>query len=77
MLASINSNVSQAARDLGYKTQPSFYGIINGKDIRLTVLLNICKLCNCHVIITNNSTINIDLADYMQQQQDQTGQDHQ
>ena len=79
LLTSINSNVSQAARDLGYKTQPSFYGVISGKDIKLTILLNICKLCNCDIIITNHQSININLAEYMQQQggQNQPGQDHQ
>ena len=69
LAASIGVNVSQLSRLLQYKKQASFYTVISGDTIKLSVLLAICKACNCDIIITNHSTININLAEYTQQQQ--------
>lgn len=65
LAASIGVNVSQLARQLEYKKQSSFYTVISGETIKLSVLLAICKACNCDIIITNHSTININLAEYV------------
>ena len=69
LAASIGINVSQLARTLDYKKQASFYTVISGETIKSSVLLAICKACNCDVIITNHSTININLANYVAEQE--------
>ena len=69
--ASVGLNVSQLAKQLEYKRQSSFYTVISGDNIKSSVLLAICKACNCDIIITNHSTININLADYVAGQQQQ------
>lgn len=68
-LASYNQTTAAAA--LGYKTQSALQSVIIKKDIRLTVLLSVCNLCNFQIIITDNKGININLNDYYQQRQDQ------
>lgn len=72
-----NSNTSYAK--LGYKTNSALWSAIQNKDIKLTVLANICKLCNFQIIITNNNGITINVLDYIsqQQQQQQTETDQQ
>ena len=66
-LGGYNSNTSYAK--LGYKTSSALQGAIYNKDIKLTVLANICKLCNFQIIITNNNGITINILDYINQQQ--------
>lgn len=69
LCACIGVNVSSLGNELQYKTYPAFYKVISGKDIRLTVLLAICNACKCDIIITNHSTININVNEYYKQQQ--------
>lgn len=57
---------------LGYKTNSALHSAIQNKDIKLTVLANICKLCKFDIIITNNNGITINILDYIKQQQQQT-----
>lgn len=52
---------------LGYKTNSALHSAIQNKDIKLTVLANICKLCNFQIIITNNNGITINILDYIKQ----------
>ena len=68
LASSIGENMASLRQKLGYSANTSFYTVIGGKDIRLSVLLAVCKACNCDVIITNHSTININLADYVAEQ---------
>lgn len=66
-IAGYNSNTAYSK--LGYKTNSSLQSAIYNKDIKLTVLANICKLCNFQIIITNNNGITINVLDYIKQQQ--------
>lgn len=68
-MAGYNSNT--AYNKLGYKTNSSLQSAIINKDIKLTVLANICKLCNFDIIITNHNGITINILDYINQQQEQ------
>ena len=68
MLLSIAGITQRAAAEqLGYKTPSSLQSAIINKDLKLTVLNNICKLCNLSIIITDNKSININLTEYIQQ----------
>ena len=66
-MAGYNSNTAYAK--LGYKTASSLQGAIYNKDIKLTVLANICKLCEFDIIITNNKGVTINVLDYINQKQ--------
>lgn len=62
-------NAFNSYEKLGYKTNSSLQSAIQNKDIKLTVLANICKLCKFDIIITNNNGITINILDYIKQQQ--------
>lgn len=51
-------------KELGYKTNSAFQKVTNGKDLRLSVLINVCVHLGCKVIITNGKDITIDVTDY-------------
>lgn len=68
-IAGYNSNT--AYNKLGYKTSSSLQSAIYNKDIKLTVLANICKLCGFDIIITNNKGVTINVLDYISQQAEQ------
>ena len=68
LASSIGENITTLGEKMSYK-KTSFFTVIGGKDIRVSILLAVCKACNCDIIITNHSTINIDLADYVARQE--------
>lgn len=59
-----------AAEKLNYNGVASFQSAIKNRDIKLTVLHNICMLCGLQIIITDNKSININLTEYIQQHTD-------
>lgn len=67
LLGGAGYSQTTAAEKLKYNGVAAFQSAIKNKDIKLTVLNNICKLCNLSIIITDNKSININITEYIQQ----------
>ena len=67
LLSAAGYSQTSAAKKLNYNGVASFQSAIKNRDIKLTVLHNICMLCGLQIIITDNKTININLTEYIQQ----------
>lgn len=61
-------SLSQMGSALGYKTASAFQTVTTGKDLRLSVLLNICNELGYTVTISNGQGVNVNLTEYYAQQ---------
>lgn len=67
ILATANINQTTAAEKLQYNSVAAFQSAIKNKDVKLSVVAAICKLCNCDLIIKNSNGVTISVLDYIQQ----------
>lgn len=65
--ASFGISKNALGEKLGYKSPSAFQRVTGGRDVRLSVLLDICNALNYKIIITNKNGFTIDLLEYYKQ----------
>lgn len=69
LLSSAGYSQTAAADQLQYNGVAAFQSAIKNKDLKLTVLANICKICKCDLVITNGAGVTISVIKYIEDQQ--------
>ena len=61
--------IYQLYSQIGYNSPSALQKVISGNDIRLTVLLNVCRVLGYTITIQNNKGFSLNLNEYYNQQQ--------